>query len=75
MESLYGYGDFKHPTYLPRPGAGKNKVVGLIPGSGIGEMLIDSVLQIFNHVDIRMTYQNYEKVNSKDKEVIDRLSK
>jgi hypothetical protein len=49
MESLYEYGDFKHPTYLPRPGAGKHKVVGLLPGAGIGQLLIESVTTIFQH--------------------------
>jgi len=48
-ERLYGYGDVLRPTYLPRPGAGKSKKIALIPGSGIGSMLIDSVEQIFEH--------------------------
>lgn len=75
MESLYGHGDFLHPTYLPKPGAGKSKQVGLVPGSGIGQLLMDSVERIFDHVDVRLHYEKFADVNSKDEDVLDELRK
>lgn len=59
-ETIYGYGDFLHPTYLPRPGSGENKRVALIPGIGIGQMFIESVEEIFKHVDVRLTLEKFD---------------
>lgn len=59
-ETLYGHGDLLHPTYLPKPGSGKSKKVALIPGNGIGQMLIDSLEEIFQHCDVRLTFEKFD---------------
>jgi isocitrate dehydrogenase (NAD+) len=74
-DSIYEHGDFLHPTYLPRPGAGKSKVVGLVPGNGIGSLLIDSVENIFRHVDVKVTFENFGDIRTEDKVAMDHLSK
>lgn len=74
-ESIYEHGDFLHPTYLPRPGAGKNKMVGLVPGKGIGNLLIQSVEEIFKHVDVNISFEKFGDIRSDDKVAMDHLSK
>lgn len=74
-ESLYGHGDFLHPTYLPRPGAGKSKSVALIPGTGIGQLLIDSVEEIFNHCDVRLNFEKFVDIKVNDKFAINQVKK
>jgi isocitrate dehydrogenase (NAD+) len=59
-ETLYGHGNLLHPTYLPKPGSGKSKKVALIPGNGIGEMLMDSIEEIFQHSDVRLTFEKFD---------------
>lgn len=75
VDTLYGHGDKLHPTYLPRPGSGKSKKVGLLPGHGLGQQLIDCVVEIFDHCDIRLVYDKFSDVSSSDEVAMRQLLK
>jgi isocitrate dehydrogenase (NAD+) len=53
-------------TYMPRPGDDTPRHVTLIPGDGIGPIVIDAVCQVMEAIHAPVTFDTYEMHGSMD---------
>lgn len=60
-------------TYLPTPGEGSQKTCAVLPGVGVGPQIIESILEIFDEVNIPLKIDLLENIQKDDKGAIEKL--